>query len=145
MRDELYQFLNKRIPKLCVAATVTKEGKPECAAVGYAVLEDLTLIFTTSKKSRKWQNLSQNPHIALTIGQSFTESNLQYEGSATLLTDGEKYENTDKLFYAFRPDLLQYKSLDNGFVEVKPTWVRFMDFTDGHHKVREEDFTQIVK
>lgn len=140
MKKEVYEFLDKRIPKLCVLATVGKNGKPEAALLGYAILENLTIILTTSKKTRKWQNLISNPYVALTVGQGFTESNIQYEGIATLITDGEKYKDTDTMFYALRPDLLHFKSLDNGFIEITPTWIRFMNFSKDNHDTKEVTF-----
>lgn len=140
MKKEVYKFLSNRIPKLGVLSTVGGNNKPESALLGYAVLENLTIIFTTSIKSRKWQNLLQNPYVALTIGQGFTESNVQYQGIATLITDGEKMKDVDKIFYSLRPDLLTFKSLDNGFIQITPAWIRFMDFTDGNHKTQEVTF-----
>jgi pyridoxine/pyridoxamine 5'-phosphate oxidase len=82
----LYQFISRH--KYAVLSTVTKENLPECALVGFAVTHDLKLIFDTTSTSRKYQNLIENPAIALVIGWD-KERTVQYEGSAAIPTSPE--------------------------------------------------------
>ena len=44
MKNTIYQNLVNKPLKLCVLATATPQGKPECAVLAYAVNSDLSLI-----------------------------------------------------------------------------------------------------
>jgi len=69
MEQVLQELINKQ-PKLCVLATVSRDGSPESAVVGYAVKDDLTLIFITKKGTRKYTNLGYSHHVG-TFGVNY--------------------------------------------------------------------------
>jgi general stress protein 26 len=64
-REFIYDFIKQH--DLAVISTLTKDNKPESALIGIAVSENLELIFDTIKTSRKYQNLINNPQVALVI------------------------------------------------------------------------------
>ena len=139
-KARIVDYLKKREIKTCTLATASSEGKPEAAVVGYAILDDLTIILSTTKESRKWQNLLQNPQIALTIGGTFTDLYLQLEGTAILVTEGETYKQCEELFFSFNPQAAKFKGPSTIFMRVNPTWVRFLDYSSHPPKAEEKTF-----
>src|SRR5438128_1008621 len=79
---EVFIFLRDLNPKICSLATVSAEGFPHCAVMGYAVLPDLRIILNTHTYTRKWRNLTSNPIAALTFGWSMSGLYVQYEGQS---------------------------------------------------------------
>jgi len=127
--EELLHYLKTKNPKLCAMATSSNEGKPSCAIVAYAVLDDLTLILSTRRTSRKWSNLQVNPSIALAIGWSFAEMFVQYDGTVELVTEGDEFSKLETNFYEQNPETKKFKGPDTAFIKVKPTRIRISDFS----------------
>ena len=65
-KDFVYNFIKQHA--LAVIAALSDDQKPEAALVGFAISEDLEIVFDTVKTSRKYKNLLQNPKVALVIG-----------------------------------------------------------------------------
>ncbi len=139
MKEDVLRFLKEKKPKLCVLATSSIEAKPECAVVGYAVKDDLTIIVSTHKNSRKWNNVKENNKVALCIGWSFTEPYIQCDGVANLIEEGSNYQQSEQFFFYENPDAAKFKTPDTIFIEVKPSWIRFTDFSS--HPPKSEELT----
>ena len=129
MKQTIYEALVSKPVKLCVLATSSLDGKPECAVLAYAINNDLSLIVSTHKSSRKWNNIKNNNNVAVVFGQSFTELYVQYEGKAELITEGEAFEESEKMFFDVNPHAKQFQNEDTAFVKIKPVWLRSTDFT----------------
>lgn len=129
MKNTIYQTLQNRTPKLCVLATSTLQGKPECAVLAYTINSDLSIILSTHKSSRKWQNISNNNLVALTMGQSFSELYVQYEGIAELISDGAEFKECEEMFFTANPHAKQFQNEDTAFIKVKPIWIKSTDFS----------------
>lgn len=141
METEVLNFLTNRPEKLCVLATVNEKGEPECAVMGYAVLPDLSLVLSTDKTSRKWLNLRQNPFVALTFGWSFSELNIQYEGEAVLVGEGEEYKKCEEIYFSVHPEALEFKGqAETVFLKIKPTWTRLSDYRQTPARIEEKTF-----
>src|ERR1700742_357347 len=78
-RPELLSFLRRH--RLCVQATVSPAGVPQAAVVGFAVSDDLEIVFDTVDTSRKITNLRHNPMLAIVVGWD-DEQTVQLEGPA---------------------------------------------------------------
>lgn len=138
IQSEVLQFLKKKIPKLCVLTTCSADGKPECAVMGYAVRDDLSLILSTDKTSRKWNNLHDNPRVALVFGWSFKELNIQYEGTAQLVESGEPFHQAEKIYFAAHPEAQEFKGLpETVFIKITPTWIRLSDYSVAPPRIQE--------
>jgi general stress protein 26 len=125
-RDDLLQFL--RGHKLAVQASVGPDGDPQAAVVGYAVSDALEIVFDTVESSRKVRNLVAEPRIALVIGWD-EEITVQLEGVADFPT-GVVRERVRECYFVAYPDgreRLAWPGITH--VRVRPTWVRFSDFT----------------
>jgi uncharacterized protein YhbP (UPF0306 family) len=125
----LLEFLRKH--RLAVQASVSGVGGPQAAVVGYAVTDKFEIVFDTLDSTRKAQNLRQNPKVALVIGglSEGEERTVQYEGVADE-PSGEELERLKKVYYEAYPDgpsRLSWTGLI--YVRVKPTWIRYSDFS----------------
>lgn len=112
---------------LAVVATTHPNGTPEAAVVDFSVRDDLEIVFDTFDKTRKYENLLQNPAVAFVVGW---ESNItvQYEGRAQLVqaSDVARYQR----------DHIEHVPEEREFIErgailfkVRPQWIRYSDFT----------------
>lgn len=124
--DELIRFLRQH--KLAVQASVTSLGAPQAAVVGFAVSDELEIIFDTVQSSRKFENLAANPRIALVIGWDH-DITAQIEGVVDF-PEGEELERVRACYFVAYPDgrdRLAWTGIAHA--RVRPTWVRFSDFT----------------
>jgi len=125
----LLHFL--RSHRLAVEASVSPTGAAQAAVVGFAISDQFDIVFDTLASTRKAQNLRQNPKIALVIGGAAAgeERTVQYEGIADE-PSGPELEQLKEVYYAAYPDgpsRLSWPGLI--YVRVRPTWVRYSDYT----------------
>jgi len=122
----IYQFIKQH--RLAVIATNSPGGQPEAAVVGIAVTPALEIVFDTVKISRKYQNIKQNPYVALVIGWD-NETTVQYEGEAVELSgaDDNIYREA---YYSIYPDGRQRATEWPGLVHFKVVlkWLRYSNF-----------------
>ena len=103
---------------LCVLATVNSESAPEAAIVGFSVDQDLEVLFGTSKTTRKYANLQQNPRVAITIGDYKAE--IQYEGTAKEIDLHEAEQR-----FGATPGIEKYREdLNQTWWLTTPQWLR---------------------
>lgn len=125
-RDELVQFLRRY--KLAVQASVAPGGVPQAAVVGFAVTDDLEIVFDTVATTRKYRNLLADPRIALVVGWD-DEITAQIEGIADVPT-GDELARVQASYFAAHPggrDRLSWPGIRH--LRVWPTWIRYSDFT----------------
>lgn len=135
-RAELVTFLRRY--KLAVEATVSPGGAPQAAVVGFAVSDDLELVFDTTAETRKHQNLRADPRIALVIGWDH-DATAQIEGVVDFPA-GDELERIRAIYFGVYPDgrdRLAWPGITH--VRVRPTWVRFSDFTKDPPHIEELD------
>jgi len=134
---EVLRFLQGE--KFGVLATATEDGRPEAALMGFAVTPELEIIFDTVRSFRKYPNLKKNPRVAWVIGCS-SEISVQYEGIATEL-EGAELERCKTLYAKKYPDSTgRDKWPDLTYFLVRPTWVRYGDYTPRKRRVEEQEF-----
>jgi general stress protein 26 len=127
-KEFLYNFIKQQ--NLAVVSTLSKDNKPEAALVGFAVSQDLEIVFDTVKTSRKYQNLLHNPLVAVVIGWD-NETTVQYEGIATELNapDADYYR---EIYFGVYPDGRERTKTWPYIVHFKitPKWIRYSNFND---------------
>ncbi|HEY5450907.1 MAG TPA: pyridoxamine 5'-phosphate oxidase family protein [Polyangia bacterium] len=133
-RAELLQFISGH--KWAVQASVASTGAPQAAVIGFAVTDDLELVFDTLETSRKAPNLRRDGRIALVIGWDDAQT-VQCEGVADEPTgaDLEPYRRcyTDRF-----PDSLARQGWPGLlFFRVRLTWARYSDFRTDDWKIVE--------
>jgi general stress protein 26 len=127
-RARLLAFL--RSERLAVQASSAADGAPQAAVVGFAVTDELELVFDTLASTRKARNLRRNPKIAFVIGGlgDRDERTVQYEGVADE-PSGPELERLKREYYAVFPDgpsRISWPGLT--YVRVRPTWIRYSDY-----------------
>jgi hypothetical protein len=139
-KQELLAFL--RSHKYAVQASVSTDLAPQAALVGFAVTEQLEIIFDTLESTRKVANLKANFRIALVIGGWLDgdERTVQYEGEADFPT-GEELKRLKKVYFAAFPDGPARQAWPGiAYVRTKPLWVRFSNFNVSPPEVFEFSF-----
>ena len=128
-KSDLLAFL--RSHRWAIEATSSLAGEPQAAIIGFAVTEQLELVFDTLASSRKAVNLRANPRIAFVVGgwNDTEPKTLQYQGHADF-PDGVELERVKEAYFSAFPDgptRLSWPGIT--YVRVKPLWVRYSDFS----------------
>jgi general stress protein 26 len=124
-KEFVYKFMRQH--QIAVVSSITKNGMPQSALVGIAVSTDLEIVFDTIKTSRKYENIINDPSVALVIGWD-DETTVQYEGLATELTDVDDHYR--EIYYSVYPDGRERAKTWPGLVhfKVSPRWIRYSNF-----------------
>lgn len=132
-RAELVEILHRY--KIGVVATVGASGAPQAATVGFAVGDDLELVFDTMTTTRKHANIVRDSRVAVVLGEG--EVTVQLEGIADEPA-GEELARVQAIYFATFPDgrdRAQWKGIT--WVRVRPTWARVSDYTQDPPSVTE--------
>ena len=126
---KLLAFLRQH--RLAVEASVSAARTPQAAVVGIAVTDRFEIVFDTVDSTRKALNLRCNPRLAFVIGgvADDEERTVQYEGIADEPA-GAELEQLKAIYYRVYPDgpsRLSWPGLI--YVRVRPTWIRYTDYT----------------
>jgi hypothetical protein len=138
--QELLTFL--RSHKYAVESSVSGRGGPQAALVGFAVTDQLEIIFDTLESTRKVTNLKANSRIAFVIGGWINgdERTVQYEGVADFPM-GEELERLKQVYFAAFPDGPTRQTWPGiTYVRTKPVWIRFSNFNIAPPEICEFSF-----
>jgi general stress protein 26 len=130
-RGELVAFLRKH--KLCVQASAGEGGAPQAAVVGFAVSDELEIVFDTLGTTRKAENLRRDPRVAIVVG--WEEETAQLEGVADE-PSGADLDRLKALYFGVYPDGVERQSWPGiTYFRVRPSWARYSDFGPGRRVV----------
>jgi len=120
--------LGAALPAASSRSTPSLAAAPQAAVVGFAVSDQLELVFDTLESTRKYGNLVADPRVALVIGWDDAIT-AQIEGVADVLEGAELARLRDVYFgpYPDGRERLAWPGITH--VRVRPTWVRVSDFT----------------
>jgi len=138
-RDALLEFM--RSEKYAVQSSVSPDGIPQSAVVGIAISDRFEIVFDTIASSRKATNLRANPAVAFVIGgtRDGDERTVQCEGTADEPTCAD-LERLKRVYFARFPDGPERQSWPGLiYVRVKPTWIRFSNFSAQPPEIIEFD------
>lgn len=120
-------------------ATVAEDGRPQAAALFYAELNDLSLVFISETKVNHSQNIARDKRVAVTIyadGQVWqTIKGLQLEGTCMALSGRVAREARNVYLEKFpfirenRVLLAMLKVVT--FYRIAPIWIRLIDNAGG--------------
>jgi pyridoxine/pyridoxamine 5'-phosphate oxidase len=118
--------------RVCVQASVSASGAPQAAIVGFAVTDDLEIVFDTLETTRKAMNLRRDPRISLVIGGwGPEERTVQIDGVADE-PQGPELQRLKAAYFAVYPDGVERQRWEGiTYVRVRPTWVRHSHFRVG--------------
>lgn len=120
----ILEFLRKHI--LAVIATCHRNGTPEAATIDFSVCDNLEIVFSTYKDTRKFDNLAERPSVAFVVGWN-DNITVQYEGEATRVPAAD-IEHYQEAFLKSVPADREF--IERGAVMFKatPRWIRYSDF-----------------
>lgn len=123
-RRMILEFLRKHI--LAVIATCHRDGTPEAATIDISVQDNLEIVFSAFKETRKFANLAERPGVALVVGWD-DNITVQYEGEAAKVPAAE-VEQYQQAFLNSVPADREF--IERGAVMFKatPRWIRYSDF-----------------
>jgi general stress protein 26 len=136
-KQEVFEFLNGR--PLMILSTLSPDGKPQSAVVGFGQTDDLELVFGTSLKSRKFKNIGLNPNVSAVIGWD-DGGTLQYEGTARIL-EGSEADKYSDMYFSKNVDAKRYKDdSDERYILISPSWLRFTEVAFDPWQITELQF-----
>jgi general stress protein 26 len=112
-----------------VIGTVNANRDPETAVIAFVQKDNLEILFGTSNKSRKYQNLKNNPRASFTVGWDSSET-VQYEGLVEELTQSAELEEWKAIFAAKNPTAKKFEAdPEQRYFKVSPKWIRYSDLS----------------
>lgn len=124
--NDVIKFLDEH--DTCVLATVSADGKPQSATVGFSFGDDFSILIGTNKETRKYHNLQTNTEISLVVGVTGPKT-VQYEGIVKEVTAEDLSGRLNRHFQKV-PGAKRFVG-DSGqrYFLITPTWLRFTDYT----------------
>jgi hypothetical protein len=124
-RDELVRFLRRY--KLALEASVTPGGAPQAAVVGFAVSDELEIVFDTVESTRKYKNLRADPRDRPRdrLGRRDHRAARRHRG----LPAGRRARAHARVLLRCLPGRSRSARMSGHHVRVRPHWVRYSDFT----------------
>lgn len=137
VKSKIKDLLNSH--QLTVISTIDSgQQKPESAVIAFAEKDDLSLIFGTSNKTRKYKNIQKNKNVSFVIGWSGKTGSVQYEGIAEELSDDQALEHGELMVLKNKQTRKFIIKEDQRYFLVKPTWIRLVDTsaeTGGNYEI----------
>jgi len=140
---ELLQFM--RTHRLAVEASCAAEGV-QAALVGIAVTDTFEIVFDTLATTRKARNLRASPRAAFVLGGwAADERTVQFEGIADEPV-GAELDRIRTVYFTAWPDGPTRASWPGiTYFRVRPTWIRFSDFTGASPDIVEFTSEQLAE
>ena len=142
---DLIEFLRKH--DIASVATVKENGQAHATTIFYYVEDDLKIYFLTKYDTLKFKNLKTNFTVGLVITDEPLYQSVQIEGTAKEVDYSHEFSATVKKF----TDNLAKNGKDwegiplnhmtagyFAFVQITPTWIRWVDFKNWGHIVKYE-------
>lgn len=140
-RRELVDFL--RAQPWAVQASVSQALSPQAAVIGVVVTDQLELFFDTLNNTRKYQNLTARPEIALVIGWDEGRT-VQLQGQVDEPASDELARLKERYFARF-PDGREREAWPGiAYLRVRPTWLRYSDFRGAQPLVFERTAAELA-
>lgn len=125
-REQVNEFIQATV--IGVLSTLDSDGAPMGATVAFSTTANGCLLVGTQASSRKSQNISGDPRVAVTITDADKRYTLQLEGIARKLTSEEFERDYAAEHYRQRPESLPFKDRPGEcHILVEPLHIRFAD------------------
>ena len=146
--SQALEYLTKE--KMAVLSTLSGYGTVDSAAIFFMADEKFNFYFTTKIGTRKYQSLSGNPVVSLTIANADQLKTVEVKGIASVITDSAEIARriTDLINLhrqegvPWAPPIAKLSAGHFAVVKVTPTWLRFGIFKN--EEPAGEYFTQII-
>ena len=117
-----------------VIGTVSENSTPETSTMYYIQDNDLNIYFVTRSGSRKYKNITKNPHVSFVISSEHPPKTIQLEGVAgEVLDPNEQVDYFNKLIAKITessamPPVEQIVAGEMVFMKMTTTWARLGNF-----------------
>jgi uncharacterized pyridoxamine 5'-phosphate oxidase family protein len=125
-KNKVFQVLKNN--SLCVLSTADLSGKSESAIMMYTTKDDLNILISTKKETRKFGNILVNNQVSIVVGGLKDDPSLQIEGKIRILENDEKVQAT-KFMLSIHPELKDFGIEGEEILEITPNWVRLIDYS----------------
>jgi len=124
MKEQALDLMSKQ--SYCVISTVSPENKSESAVVAFSQNDKFEVVIGTSKESRKFKNIQNNPNVSIVFGPQDKKA-VQYEGIAREL-EGDKLAEYKAQHFQKQPGSEKYEAdPTQTYIIVTPTWIRLVE------------------
>lgn len=132
-----------------VLSTISAKGTPQSATVIFYCDDTFHLYFPTKQRSKKFENIKRDPHVAFVVTDVENVMTVQLEGRAEEVTDSTEMQHVINQLIAFQHNqgssgwVLPVKRIEAGyfaFVKITPTWIRFGDFREQEDADDDDQF-----
>ena len=110
LNDEMKEMFKSK--RYAIVGTANKAGIPNVVAMGSpAVVDDVTLCFACASEGKTFNNVHENPNVAITVIDAEVMQQHQIKGKATIETSGP-------LFDKFKADMAPHNIVPKCVVKV---------------------------
>ncbi len=131
------EFLDTQ--ETCVLSTVSSEGWPMSATVGFSHNDKLTILIGTSNKSRKYRNLLNHQKVSIVIGTTAPRT-VQYQGVAKEVNAVDIAKRLALHFNKLPSAKTFYDDPDQRYFIITPMWLRMTDYSQKPSIFETEEF-----
>lgn len=138
-KPKITEFLKNN--QIAVLASVGSDKRPHTAVIYFYIDADLNIYFITKEKTAKYQNIIENPEVALSVYEPSSQTTVQASGKAEIISDVTKVNEI------FRHVLSVAKSTSESSIPpiskieggeykcfcIRPTSIRIAEYTKPEH------------
>lgn len=84
-KQKIYEFLNTH--PVGVLSTADEDGNPHASVIYFSISEEFAITFVTRKRTRKYQNLQQDPRAMLVVFDSAGQVTVQISGVVQMIEE----------------------------------------------------------
>jgi general stress protein 26 len=135
MAEELKEKINQYLANhyYLNLATVDSRGSPMAHTMAYAS-KDSVVYLATNNKTRKIQNIINNPRVAYTVDEDnpdwFDMQALQVEGKASIITDEKELREFGEIMVAKFPIAADMPpDPDTVMIKIEPEVIYYLDYS----------------
>ncbi|MFZ2456868.1 MAG: pyridoxamine 5'-phosphate oxidase family protein [Candidatus Altiarchaeia archaeon] len=133
LKTEVSRFLNSM--DYLNLATVSREWRPLVHTIAYAS-EGAVAYFSTDRRSRKMEHISENPYVAYTVDPDSREwtcmKGVQMQARASIVTDPSEQKKARDLLIAKFPMVASMPQDKNAvMVKLEPIECDYLDYSRG--------------
>jgi general stress protein 26 len=137
---------------LGVLSTTGENGKPWGSAVYFVTDEDFNFFFVTREKTKKFQNIHANAHVALTVADGKTQTTVQAAGTITKVPSRDIVDVVFKKLASIRPQddinwappVIKVHQGDWMVLKLSPNYAQFAEFKQQKTDIGESYIYRLV-
>jgi uncharacterized pyridoxamine 5'-phosphate oxidase family protein len=144
------EFLTKH--PVGVLSTVSSQGEPWGAAINFVVDEQFNFYFMTRAQTLKFKNITESPHVALTVVDSDAQITVQASGSVASVAAEDLmdivFQKLDKVTHTGKSHWIApvYKvhQGDYAVMHFTPTSLQYADFSQIESDMHSSPIIKLV-